>query len=174
MRIVISDSSALIDLAKVKLIENLLRLPYEFVIPDVMFHDELLDLKHYTRAELRELGFHLGSLEGGDVATVVHYRRDYPGLSLPDCFAVVLAEITGDSILLTGDGGLRKIGGQHGLEVRGVLWACDEMADHDIASYRELHLALTTWQGDSLVRLPEKELQAGSGAIDGSPWEFQR
>lgn len=160
MRIVISDSSALIDLAKVRLIENLLRLPYEFVIPDVMFYDELLTLDHYTRHELLELGFQLGTLEGRDMATVMHHRRDNPRLSLPDCFALVLSTTTENAILLTGDGGLRKIGGEHGVEVRGVLWACDEMASHGIASHRELHLALTTWQADELVRLPGKELQA--------------
>lgn len=43
MRVVISDSSVLIDLAKAKLIESTLALPYEFVIPDVIFADELID-----------------------------------------------------------------------------------------------------------------------------------
>ena len=42
MRIVVSDSSCLIDLRKVSLLEALLELPYEFVIPNTLFEDELL------------------------------------------------------------------------------------------------------------------------------------
>ena len=44
----ISDSSVLIDLAKAKLIESTLALPYEFVIPDVIFADELIDPHHLS------------------------------------------------------------------------------------------------------------------------------
>lgn len=47
MRIIINDSSALIDLAKTRLLENLLQLPYRFVIPDVLYTDELITLRHY-------------------------------------------------------------------------------------------------------------------------------
>jgi hypothetical protein len=72
---------------------------------------------------------------------------------------LVLAEITGDAILLTGDGSLRKIGIAHGIEVHGVLWACDEMDRHGMASHEELRLALMTWQADALVRLPEQALR---------------
>ena len=42
MRIVVSDSSCLIDLRKVSLLEPLLELPYEFIIPNTLFEDELL------------------------------------------------------------------------------------------------------------------------------------
>ena len=50
MLVIVSDSSVLIDLAKARLIESALALPYEFLVPDVMFADELLDLGSYTRA----------------------------------------------------------------------------------------------------------------------------
>jgi len=42
MRIVVSDSSCLIDLRKVSLLDALLRLPCEFLIPNTLFEDELL------------------------------------------------------------------------------------------------------------------------------------
>ena len=41
-RLVISDSSCLIDLRKASLLEAFLRLPYEVLIPDTLFEDELL------------------------------------------------------------------------------------------------------------------------------------
>jgi len=39
MRIVVSDSSCLIDLRKVSMLDSLLRLPYEFLIPNTLFEE---------------------------------------------------------------------------------------------------------------------------------------
>jgi len=43
MRIIVSDSSCIIDLGKSSLIRAVLQLPYTFVMPDVLFEDELLN-----------------------------------------------------------------------------------------------------------------------------------
>jgi len=40
--VIVSDRSVLIDVAKARLIESALALPYEFVVPDVMLADELV------------------------------------------------------------------------------------------------------------------------------------
>lgn len=42
MRIVVSDSSCLIDLRKASLLDAFLKLPYEVLIPNTLFEDELL------------------------------------------------------------------------------------------------------------------------------------
>ena len=42
MRIVVSDSSCLIDLRKASLLDVFLRLPYELLIPNTLFEEELL------------------------------------------------------------------------------------------------------------------------------------
>jgi hypothetical protein len=42
MRIIVSDSSCLIDLRKTSLLDVFLRLPYEILIPNTLFEDELL------------------------------------------------------------------------------------------------------------------------------------
>lgn len=52
MRVIVSDSSALIDLAKAELIEAAFSLPFEFQVPDVLLADELIDLGPYTVNEL--------------------------------------------------------------------------------------------------------------------------
>ena len=52
MRIIINDSSALIDLAKTRLLENLLQLPCRFIIPDGLYADELITLQNYHRDDL--------------------------------------------------------------------------------------------------------------------------
>jgi hypothetical protein len=52
MRIVVSDSSCLIDLRKVSMLELLLRFPYEFLIPNTLFEEELLK---FTAAQKQAL-----------------------------------------------------------------------------------------------------------------------
>jgi hypothetical protein len=42
MRIVVSDTSCLIDLRKVSLLDSFLKLPYEILIPNTLFDDEHL------------------------------------------------------------------------------------------------------------------------------------
>jgi hypothetical protein len=39
MRIIVSDTSCLIDLRKASLLEGFLKLPYEIVIPDTLFEE---------------------------------------------------------------------------------------------------------------------------------------
>ena len=46
MKVIVSDTSVIIDLCKVQLIEPAFSLPYEFVVPDVMLQDEFLDLSN--------------------------------------------------------------------------------------------------------------------------------
>lgn len=42
MRLIVSDSSCLIDLRKASLLEAFLDLPYEVLIPDALFEEELV------------------------------------------------------------------------------------------------------------------------------------
>jgi len=48
MRIVVSDTSCLIDLRKVSLLDVLLRLPYEFLIPNTLFVLEIIESRAQT------------------------------------------------------------------------------------------------------------------------------
>lgn len=53
MRIIVSDSSCLIDLRKADLLEAFLKLPYELVVPDVLLEDELLRFSAKQLARIR-------------------------------------------------------------------------------------------------------------------------
>jgi hypothetical protein len=55
MRIVVSDSSCLIDFRKASLLDALMRLPYELLIPNTLFDGELLN---FTAAQKRRTGHH--------------------------------------------------------------------------------------------------------------------
>lgn len=158
MRVVISDSSVLIDLAKAQLIESTLALPYEFVIPDVIFADELIDLRHYEKEQLLELGFKTGSLTGEQVETVFKYGVSYKPLTANDCFALVLAETIAEAILLTGDGDLRKTAHRHKVETHGIIWLCEQMRECQTVEDKILLVALEALRDDPRSRIPRKEL----------------
>jgi hypothetical protein len=160
LKIVVSDSSVLMDLARVRLIEATLALPFDFVIPDVIFVGELLDLGAYTSGDLVRLGFRIGALGGDDTGRALAYFRQHRRqLSLNDCFALRFAEVH-EGILMTGDGYLRKIATDGGVEVHGTLWAVELMAQHGTCPSRQLSTSLELLDGDPLVRLPRHALRA--------------
>ena len=158
MRVIVSDSSALIDLAKANLIEAAFSLPFEFKVPDVLLADELIDLGPYTVDKLLATGLVAGSLDGTGVEKALAYAARYPALSINDCFALELAHSGGD-VLLTGDQNLRKAAVAEEIAVHGVIWLCDRMVDHGTVESDQLRSALEVWDADPSVWLPRHELQ---------------
>lgn len=158
MRIIVSDTSCMIDLRKAALLEPLLALPYTFVMPDVLFEDEWVSLTPGEKKKLRDRGLQVRELAGPSVARAARHFDRHRRLQMKDCFALALAEDIEDSILLTGDGLLRRVAESNGLEVRGVLWAIDEFETHGIVPLQRLHDALQLFHDDPLVFLPVDEL----------------
>ena len=158
MRIIVSDTSCMIDLRKVALLEALLALPFTFVMPNTLFEDEWLNLGRKERRKLQDLGLEVRDLARPVVERAARYANRHRRLKLNDCFALALAEDIGDSILLTGDGTLRRIAEGRGLEVRGVLWAIDELERNETVPLQALHGALELFLDDTLVFLPADEL----------------
>ena len=158
MRIVVSDTSCVIDLRKADLLDAVLRLPYTFVMPDTLFEDEWLCLTEAEKRALRGLGLEVRGLPGPLVQRAGRYFNQHGRLKLNDCFALTLAEEIEECILLTGDGPLRRIAEGNGLEVRDVLWATDELEAHGVVPLATLHDALRLFHEDEMVFLPESEV----------------
>ena len=158
MRIVVSDTSCMIDLKKVDLLEALLRLPYSFVMPDTLFEDEWLCLSQTEKRALGDLGLEVRTLSGPLVKRAGRYLNQYARLKINDCFALVLSEEIDDCILLTGDSPLRGIAEANGIEVHGVLWTTDEMEAQGVVPLQVLYDALRLFQDDDLVFLPADEV----------------
>ena len=158
MRIVVSDTSCMIDLRKASLLKDFLRLPYSFVMPDILFEDEWLCISDGEKIALRQCGLEVRELPGASVTRAQRYFNEHNPLQLNDCFALALAEDIEDSILLTGDGPLRNISRGKGIEVRGVLWITDELEKHDIVPLPRLYDALQLFHDDGLVFLPRNEI----------------
>lgn len=167
MRIVVSDSSCLIDLRKVSLLDALLRLPCEFLIPDTLFEDELLKFTVAQKKALIRAGLKVIDLPGERVLRAQAIIRQSPRLSVHDGFAFALAESHRGCVLLTGDGELRSLATRHKMEVHGVLWVIDEIHRHQIEKAKTLLAALRTFSADPTVRLPRREMAASIKRFSG-------
>lgn len=157
-QIVVSDASVILDLAKTRLIEATLALPFTFVIPDVILAQELLDLGTYSATDLVRLGFKVGTLDGkGIAAAMAHYGRNASRLSFNDCVALTYAQ-EHTCILMTGDGPLRTLAAKLKVEVHGVLWAASLIGQEGTCPLEHLLNALLQLQADPSTRLPAQSL----------------
>lgn len=160
MRIIVSDTSCLIDLRKAALLAVFLRLPFEVLIPNTLFEDELLSFSVEEKRSLVKAGLKVVDLPGKQVSRARDVIRAQPRLSIHDGFAFALAETHPGCILLTGDSGLRALAERSQIEAHGVLWVCDRLLESELATAERLHAALSNLAADTAVRLPKRELAA--------------
>lgn len=157
MTIIVSDASVLIDLAKVRLTEAAFALPHDFVISDVLFSDELLDLGECKSQDLLEAGLSICELDSEGVRLAFDNAPAYASLTPNDCFALALAKRK-VCALVTGDAALRNAAQSEAVEVHGLLWLCDLMNDYETISKSRLCDALIVLAEDPFVWLPRREL----------------
>lgn len=160
MRVVITDSSCLIDLKKGNLLRAMLSLPFDFAIPQPLMANELLSLTEDDKAEMIEAGLEVAVLSGTQVKRVSEYHAENRRPSFNDYFALVLAEDTEESILLTGDGALREIAEGKALEAHGVLWLLDQLYENECVTVELLIQVIHQYLDDPDVWLPDAELRA--------------
>lgn len=168
MRVIVSDTSCVIDLRKGQLLEAILDLPYTIAMPRPLFDDELLSLKDEEKERLLKGGLEVLDVDGAGVKAARAYRKSFKRLRLYDCFALVVVEKLKSSILLTGDRNLKKVAIDSGVEAHGVLWATDQLYEHKCCSAQTLKNALRSFLGDPLVFVPREnsgktERKTGSG-----------
>ncbi len=150
MNLIVNDASALIDLFKAGLLQSYSRLNYRLMLPDVVESE----LQSLDGMDLRELGFEVVDLDPHGVGQVKAIRDAYQHLSAADSFSLVVAERHEGCILLTGDGGLRRVAQSRGVKVHGVLWLLDALYDADLLDAATIVAALELFDDDITVRLP--------------------
>lgn len=155
MRVLVADTSVLVDLERGSLLEASFRLPFQLAVPDLLYQREL---RGYGGDELIRLGLVVEELDGDGLARALVYRRQVPALSVPDCFALALAQ-TREWVLLAGDGALRRLATDEAVECHGVLWLLDEIHTATAATVRELHDGLTAISRHPRCRLPRAEIR---------------
>ena len=135
-------------------------MPYELLIPNTLFEEELLKFSAAQKKALLRGGLKIVDLPGESVLRARQVARELPHLSIHDGFAYALAESRPGCILLTGDGALRALARRQKIEVHGVLWVIDELHAHAISAAGTLLTALQALASDQTVRLPPQDLAA--------------
>lgn len=154
MKILVSDTSVLIDIQRASLLSRIFDLPYEFIVPDILYETELLD---WVGPELVKMGLGVAELDSNETQRATLLKREQARLSTPDVFAFCLAAERGWA-LLTGDGALRKVAHRQKIPMHGVLWIFDELENHDVCTKELLCAGLETIKNHPRCRLPTKEL----------------
>ena len=167
MRIVISESSCLVDLRKASLLDALLSLPYQFLIPNTLFEEELINFTAAQKKDLIQRGLKVSDLPGEAVLRAQAHVRRLPKLSVNDGFAFALAESHPGCILLTGNNELRAAATQAKMEVHGILWVIGELHRTNIEPAAALLAAMQALSADPTVRLQSKELEAHQQGLCG-------
>ncbi|MDP4527426.1 DUF3368 domain-containing protein [Alkalimonas delamerensis] len=136
MYLLISDANILIDLEEGQLLEVFFNLPYQFKVPDVLFHEELSEQHGF----LIDLGLSLGELSPESMMYSFELRQKYTGPSMNDCFALALARQE-QCPLLTGDIALRKAAEKEAILVQGTLWVVEQLVTHGMITVVEAQAA---------------------------------
>ena len=157
MKVLVSDSSILIEFSKRELLDKMFRLEFEFAVPDLLFHEELIDLGAYSRQDLLDLGLRVESLNAEDVEVAVAYQSERPALSLVDSFALALASHQGWN-LLTEDRTMRSVADSKGITNMDALWVIDNMIEAGILSARQVKTVLEAMRDDPRCPVPKPDL----------------
>ena len=154
-KVLVSDTSVLIDLDRGSLVEPAFRLPFEFIVPDLLYEREL---RGYGGTEFVRPGLRVEELDGNGVSLALGYLRRRRSLSVPDSFALALAK-TNAWTLLSGDRGLRELAEEEDVRCHGVLWLFDRMLEHHVTDRNDLYAGLGKIAAHPRCRLPKPEIR---------------
>lgn len=121
-KLLISDANVIIDMEAGGLIKQMFNLDYEFVVPDVLYEEELKE----DHPNLQKLGLKRRELQAAAVEYTVALGAKYPKPSRIDLMALALARQE-QCRLLTGDQALREASTMEGIEVVGTIWLVGEI-----------------------------------------------
>ena len=156
MKILVSDTSVLIDLERGTFLDSCFQLPFEFAVPDLLYARELAE---FGGQQLIARGLRVEELTPNEVAVAQTVRGAHPKLSMPDAFAFSLATERGWS-LLSGDAELRALAHTREVSCFGVLWVLDQFFDGHVIEAATIIAGLDVIAAHPRCRLPRSEIQA--------------
>ena len=159
MNVVVADTSVLLDLERGRFIDKCFNLPYNFVVPDLLYHDELAKpaVGKCTGESLITLGLRVEGLDGDELSAAICYRRKRPNLSLPQAFALVLS-LSRRWTLLTGDRLLHTMAAKLSLPCHGLLWILDQVYQTGVSSREDIMAGLQAISDHSRCPLLRNEI----------------
>ena len=159
MNVIVPDTSALLDLERVGLLETCFSLPYRFTVPDLLYRSELaISRTDFSLDEsLLPLGLRIEELDGDEVRSAILYRRELPSLSLPDSFSLSLSA-SRKWILITGHDGVRALATGLSVVCHSVLWILHQLYDAGLHSAENLESKLRAVRDHPRYRLSQNEM----------------
>ena len=157
MNVLVSDSSILIEFSKHDLLDKMFALEFQFVVPDLLFHEELIDLGAYSRQDLIDLGMKVESLDADGVEMAIAYQSRRTALSLVDAFALALAVGRGWQ-LLTEDRVMRSVAELEGIAHRDAMWVIDSISEAGILSPSQVVAVLEAMRDDPRCPVQKPDL----------------
>ena len=122
--ILFADTNILLDLMKIRLLEEFFAGKHEVCIEISVFEDELISPSGIQKV-LLTCGLQCIDMTNDEFILAQKTKRDKPKLSFYDCVAYAVAKIRGWT-LLTGDRRLRKHAEENRVVVHGLLWSVHE------------------------------------------------
>jgi hypothetical protein len=123
-------------------------LPYIFAVPDILYIEELEE----QHSDLPGYGLQIRRLPSESVSYAVELAMRYSGPSYNDLFAFILAKQEACP-LITGDGKLRKLAREEGVELKGTIWIVRQMIKAGLISCEDAQAAFDIMKS-SERRLP--------------------
>jgi len=155
VKVLVSDTSVLIDVERGSLLDACFGLPFDFAVPDLLYQREL---KEHGGPSLIQRGLRVEGLDGDGMTLALNYRHRNQSLSLPDSFALALARVN-SWILLSGDGEMRELARSEAVACHGVLWLIDKMFEHGLVSAAQLCFSIQAIASHPRCRLPKNEVR---------------
>jgi len=152
-KLLISDANVLIDIEVGGLIKQMFKLEYEFVVPDVLYEQELTE----NHSNLPKLGLKRRELQAEAVEYTIALGSKYPKPGRIDLMALALARQE-QCPLLTGDQILRQTGEAEGVKVMGTIWLVGEMLNAKIIAKKDARAAYNKMKA-AARRLPWSETE---------------
>lgn len=167
MQRLVVDTSVLIDLRKACSLSLLTKSTYDLITTNIAFGE----LKHFTHDQINELirgGLRVIPLSLKFLNRLNYFLEENQWMVSPvDASLYLLAKSYSGSILLTGDGELRKLAQSNGLEVHGTIWLFQQFFRSEISTPTKLCSALQKLRNDKTVRLPDHEMSVLIEEISG-------
>jgi len=158
MIIAVNDTNILIDLINVGLIDDFLKLNFEFITTNLIVDEFKID----AQASIIDKYIQQNKLQAYnltfDELTEVQNIKETSSkkLSFEDCSVWYLAKKK-QAILLTGDNLLRKNAEKDGITVSGILFILDQLVENNILNKQTAHTKLKALQQIN-NRLPKNEI----------------
>lgn len=122
MQLLISDSNVLIDLIVINQIDNMFKLPYSFIVPDILYDQELKN----DHSDLLEKGLKIKELSSKTIIYSMGLMDKYDKPGRNDLFALALAKQE-SSPLITEDQDLRDAAEKEAVVLYGTIWVIEQL-----------------------------------------------